>query len=87
MATLSFPNLASDRLLLRQISEKDTPNIYKGLSDKEVTKYYGVSFETLQATTEQMTWYNDLVQNQTGIWWAICSPDNEIFMEQRDLAI
>ena len=79
MATVSFPNLASDRLLLRQISEKDTPNIYNGLSDKEVTQYYGVSFETLEATTEQMTWYKDLEQNQTGIWWAICSPDNEIF--------
>jgi len=79
MATLAFPNLASERLLFRQIAEKDIQNIFKGLSDKEVTKYYGVSFDTLEATNAQMTWYKELEQNQTGIWWAICSPDNQVF--------
>lgn len=79
MITNSFPNLESERLLLRQISAKDIQNVFKGLSDKEVTKYYGVSFDTLEATNEQITWYKELEQNQTGIWWAVCSLDNQVF--------
>jgi ribosomal-protein-alanine N-acetyltransferase len=33
----------------------------------------------VEATKEQMTFFADLEQNETGIWWAICSLDNQIF--------
>lgn len=71
--------IKTDRLLLRPIMPEDKQNIYKGLSNPDVIEYYGVSFNTLEATEEQMIWYRELEQNETGIWWAICSPDDKTF--------
>lgn len=79
MASPEFPQLQTDRLLFRQIIPSDIDNIYRGLSDPQIIRYYGVSFDSLEATKEQMQFYTDLEQNGTGIWWAICSPDNRIF--------
>ncbi|WP_037320739.1 GNAT family N-acetyltransferase [Salegentibacter sp. Hel_I_6] len=68
-------NIKTDRLLLRGIRASDIENIHKGLSNPEVIKHYGVSFESLEATREQMDWFADSRQ----FWWAICSPDNKLF--------
>ena len=74
-----FPIIKTNRLLLRQFIRSDVENVYKGLSHSDVIKYYGISFDSLEATEEQMNWFADLVRNKTGIWWAICSSDNTIF--------
>jgi len=71
--------LHTERILLRLIKPSDIQNVYKGLSHPDVIKYYGVSFHSLAATEEQMSWYRDLELSKTGIWWAICSKDNETF--------
>lgn len=67
--------IETDRLLLREITDADLENIYNGLSNPRVIKYYGISFDSLDATKEQMKWFADVNQ----FWWAICSIDNEIF--------
>lgn len=72
-------NIYSKRLLLRKIQGDDIGNIFKGLSHPDVIKHYGVSFKTLEATQEQMDWFNDLEKNETGFWWAVCSKDNSVF--------
>ena len=74
-----FPIITTARCLLRQIQENDLENIFKGLSNTEVYKYYGVSYHSLVATKEQMKFYSDLEKNNTGIWWAVCSADNAVF--------
>ncbi|OXA99944.1 GNAT family N-acetyltransferase [Flavobacterium plurextorum] len=74
-----FPTIKTERLLLRQFADSDLENVFKGLSHPEVIKYYGVSFQTLEATKEQMLFFADLEKNETGIWFAICSADNKIF--------
>jgi len=75
----SFPILTTQRLRLRQFEAADVDNVYRGLSDPEVIRYYGVSFDSLVATQEQMCWFRDLEKSETGIWWAICSLDNRTF--------
>ncbi len=65
--------------MLRQFVDSDLPNVFKGLSHPDVIKYYGVSYETLEGTKAQMKFFADLEKNETGIWWAICSPDNKEF--------
>ena len=79
MLAQDFPVLKTDRLLLRQLTEDDLSNVFKGLSDPSVIKYYGVSYDTLEATKLQMKFFSDLEKNGTGFWWAICSPDNQHF--------
>lgn len=71
--------LETDRIILRKITDADLENVYIGLSHPEVIKYYGVSYNSLESTKEQMTWFKELEKNETGIWWAICSRDNGTF--------
>lgn len=67
--------IQTERLLLRAIIASDRPNIYEGLSHPLVIKHYGISFDSLAATQEQMDWYEQPSQ----CWWAICSRDNQTF--------
>ncbi len=72
LASDTFPTIQTERCLLRKIVASDQQKIYEGLSNPEVIKYYGVSYQSYEATSAQMDFYNDLVSNETGIWWAIC---------------
>lgn len=69
--------MESERYILRGILPSDVQNIYLGLSHPEVIKYYGVSYESLEATQEQMQWYANLEENNTGKWWAIVNKQNQ----------
>jgi ribosomal-protein-alanine N-acetyltransferase len=75
----NFPILKTERLLLRQFAESDLENVFNGLSHPDIIRYYGVSYSTLEATKAQMEFFADLEKNETGIWWAVCSPDNQLF--------
>ena len=70
-----FPTIKTDRIILREITHLDLENIYIGLSNPNVIQHYGISFDSLEATKEQMIWFADKKQ----MWWAICSPDNQTF--------
>ena len=74
-----FPTLKTERLLLRQIGQNDIQNIFVGLSNPKVIEHYGISFNSLKATEEQMNWFKNLEETKTGIWWGICSKDDKIF--------
>lgn len=74
-----FPTITTQRLVLRQITEEDLPNIFKGLSHPDIIQYYGVSYNNLEATKVQMQWFADLEKNETGIWWAVCDKQTEEF--------
>ena len=74
-----FPVIRTERLLLRQFTGSDLENVYRGLSHPDIIPYYGVSYNSLEATKAQMEFFADLEKNGTGIWWAICSPDNSLF--------
>lgn len=74
-----FPILKTDRLLLRQFTDSDLENVFKGLSHPDIIKYYGVSYDSLEATKAQMQFFADLEKDETGLWWAVCSPNNQTF--------
>lgn len=69
----------TDNYYLKEIVSSDIHNIYKGLSNPEITKYYDVHFPTLEATQEQMTWYANLKKEGTGLWWGIYGTDDNQF--------
>ncbi len=76
---MQFPDIKTERLLLRQFEQGDLDNVYKGLSLPDIIKYYGISFTSREAANEQMTWFSQLEKTGTGKWWAVCSPDNKTF--------
>ncbi|MEZ4837811.1 GNAT family N-acetyltransferase [Flavobacterium sp.] len=61
--------LKTNRIVLRVIAEDDINAVYQGLSNPDVIRYYGVSFDSLAATQEQMKWFAQKEQK----WFAICS--------------
>lgn len=65
--------------MLRQILASDIGSVFKGLSHPDVIKHYGVSYSSLEATQEQMKFYTELEENDTGLYWAICSAQNSCF--------
>ncbi len=67
--------IKTERILLREIENSDIEHVFKGLSNPDVIKHYGVSFQSLEATKDQMEWFADAKQK----WFAICSIDNKIF--------
>lgn len=72
--------ISTERCLMRPIVQTDIADIFQGLSHPEVIRYYGVSYDSLQATQAQMDWYADLERKNTGRWWAVCTPSDQIFM-------
>ena len=68
--------ISSHHYLLRKFVGNDLPNIYKGLSHPDVIRYYGISYQSLEETKLQLAFFDELEKKHTGIWWAICSPDN-----------
>ncbi|WP_018476515.1 GNAT family N-acetyltransferase [Pontibacter roseus] len=67
---MQHPNLITERLELRLVRPEDAAFILQGLSDRHVTEYYAVHYDTPEAVQEQMKFSDDLVQNGTGAWWA-----------------
>ena len=80
MIPKEFPTLATDRLCLRQFNNADLENVFSGLTHPDVVEYYGVSFESVEATKEQMLWFSDLEKNATGLWWTICTKGDGKFI-------
>ncbi len=73
-------NIQSENFHLRSITEDDLPNIYAGLSHPDIIKHYGVQYESLEATKEQMKWFAQIEHDKTGKWFAICSHNHLQFM-------
>ena len=71
--------ISSLRFTLKTITTKHLAFIFEGLSDKIVTEHYGVHFNSLSETKEQINWYNNLLKDNTGKWWAIHAKDNTFY--------
>ena len=74
------PSLQTQRLLLRPVVAADQPMIFRGLSHPDVIRYYGVSYQSLEATGAQMNFYRELVEQGTGAWWVICDKTTGLFL-------
>lgn len=59
------------RITFSEILLEDAHLIHQGLSNSELTKYYGVHFNTLEETQTQMDWYEDLNKSEKGVWFKI----------------
>jgi [ribosomal protein S5]-alanine N-acetyltransferase len=77
MSIETFPVFHSNRIHLRKFEEADIEQVFKGLSHPKIIKHYGVSYSSLEATREQMEWYDKIYKEHTGVWWGITSKQNE----------
>jgi ribosomal-protein-alanine N-acetyltransferase len=66
-----FPQLVTDRLLLQEVQPEDQQFIFEGLSHREVIPFYGVRYDSFEATKAQMNWYAKIYDEGSGISWKI----------------
>lgn len=72
----TFPVLETDRLILRQVTNDDAGSLLKYLSDKDVMKYVGLApFISIENSLEEISWYQSIFENKTGIRWGITVKD------------
>lgn len=74
---VEFPEFYLPRCTLRRIQRRDVNAIFTGLSHPQVIAHYGVSYHSLEATDEQMRWYDALLEERRGIWWGIALPGRD----------
>lgn len=71
------PPLTTDRFTLRRIEPEDQPFIFEGLSHPRVISFYGVRYDSLEATRAQMEFYEALEREGTGQWWKIVNRQSQ----------
>jgi ribosomal-protein-alanine N-acetyltransferase len=74
--TAPFPRLETKRLVLREVTSEDSNSLLKYLSDEEVMKYYGLNpFQSINDALDEISWYQSIQKNKTGIRWGITLKD------------
>ena len=71
-----FPELKTERLLLREIYENDLNEILFLRSDKEILKYLDKDPATVEQTVEFIKTIREYVKNNESILWGITLPEN-----------
>jgi [ribosomal protein S5]-alanine N-acetyltransferase len=66
-----FPELTTERLLLQEIKPGDQQFIFEGLSHPDVIPFYGVTYDSFEATKKQMDWYERDFKAGTAISWKL----------------
>jgi len=66
-----FPELNTERFVLKQVQAEDQAFLFEGLSDPVAMPYNGVYYKTLEETKAQLDWYEKNWTEGTGINWKI----------------
>ena len=57
-----------NQISFRQIQNEDIAFVFRGLSDPEVHRFYGIKLFTIEDAIRQMHWYSTLHTTKTGHW-------------------
>lgn len=69
---IAFPEIQTQRMLLRKFRREDSKDMLVYLSDPEVMKHYGIApFSSEQDAADEIKWYDSLIEQGLGIRWAI----------------
>lgn len=72
-----FPLIETERLILREVTKADAKDMLAYLSDPDVVKHMGLDpFQSIEDAFEEITWYESIVKNGTGIRWGITRKDD-----------
>ncbi|MFI5188109.1 MAG: GNAT family N-acetyltransferase [Chitinophagales bacterium] len=66
-----FPTLTTERFILQQVLPEDQQFIFEGLSHPDIIPFYGVRFDSFEATKTQIDWYEKSYREGTGHPWKI----------------
>ncbi len=68
----AFPEIETDRLLLREIMPEDTPAIYRIFSNDQVTRYHDlVTYTDPRQAEELIDFFDESFELERAIFWGI----------------
>ena len=67
----NFRPILTKRLQLRPVRESDQPLVFEGLSNLDLTRYMLVHYPTLEASAEQMAYYQNQELTGVGYYWVM----------------
>ncbi len=71
-AFATFPEIETDRLLLREIMPEDTPAVFRLFSDDRVTRYYDLTtYTSLKQAEELIDFFDESFELERAIRWGI----------------
>ena len=70
---LNYMELQSERLLLRNLTSQDVPDVFEIYSDPEVMLYFDdrYAFQELSEAEQMISGYNGAIHDKTGMRWGI----------------
>jgi ribosomal-protein-alanine N-acetyltransferase len=69
---LNFPQLETERLILRELHTEDAPDVYEIFANPEVTKFYDVSLMRKTSEAEKLIlWWARRYKRKLAIRWGI----------------
>ena len=72
-----FPVIETDRLILREVTTADASDMLNYLSDKDVVTPMGLApFQTEDDVCDEISWYESIYDEDTGIRWGITLKDS-----------
>ncbi|MFT9820902.1 GNAT family N-acetyltransferase [Lysinibacillus sp. NPDC056185] len=67
-----FPNLETERLILRELTQDDAESVFNCFSNEEVTRYYGVEpFKEIQQAENLVNLFSKNFAGKRGVRWGI----------------
>jgi len=78
-----FPQLDTERLVLRELTLDDTDVVFPHFADKEVVRYEDAKpAASIEDVTEIIEWGRNLVSSKTGILWGMFRKSDSAFLGQ-----
>ena len=69
---MTMPIIETSRLLLREATTEDAPDMFRYLSDKDVVKHMGLEpFQSVEDALDEISWYQSIHEDGSGIRWGI----------------
>lgn len=70
------PEIQTERLKLARIDPADQGFIFEGLSHPQVIPFYGVRYDSFEATKAQMEFYERMLADGSGIPWKLVEQES-----------
>jgi len=81
--TNKFPQLETDRLILRELTYEDIPVVFTHFSNEEIARYQdALPAKNTEEAKEIIDWGKNLVKQKTGALWGIFLKDEGDFLGQ-----
>ncbi len=77
----AFPELETERLILREIMPEDAPQILKIFSDEKVTKYYDLyTYSDIDEAHQLIDFFDESFELERAIRWGIARKEDNVLI-------